>query len=152
LIGATAAAMGDRVASPFAGGGARRGALTPGVEVSANAITTILRSRFYLETPDWLAAMFAALVAAAAVGAISLEKGRREFVKQIAALLGIPALTFGLSYVAFPRWMIPPPIVSMMASLVVAAPLALLLRSLLVSASLDDRITEMTRESARLSP
>src|SRR5262245_16148406 len=39
LIGATAAAMGDRVASPFAGGGARRGALTPGVEVSANAIT-----------------------------------------------------------------------------------------------------------------
>src|SRR5262249_19741746 len=35
LIGATAAAMGDRVASPFAGGGARRGALTPGVEVSA---------------------------------------------------------------------------------------------------------------------
>src|SRR5262249_61768328 len=75
-----------------------------------------------------------------------------EFIKQIAALLGITALTFGLSYIASARWMITPPIVSMMASLVVAAPLALLLRSLMVSASFDDRITEMTRESARLSP
>src|SRR5262249_6304185 len=37
-------------------------------------------------------------------------------------------------------------------SLIVSAPLALLLRSLVVSASLDDRIAEMTRESARLSP
>jgi signal transduction histidine kinase len=144
--------MGDRVASSFAGGGARRGALTPGVEVSANAITTVLRSRFYRETPDWVAAMFAALVAAAVVGALILAQGRREFIKQIAALLGITALTFGLSYLAFARWMITPPIVSMIASLVFAAPLALLLRSLMVSASLDDRITEMTRESARLSP
>src|SRR5262252_3824 len=152
LIGATAAAMGDRVASPFAGGGARRGALTPGVEVSANAITTVLRSRFYRETPDWVAAIFAALVAAAVVVALILAQGRREFIKQIAALLGITALTFGLSYLAFARWMITPPIVSTMASLIVAAPLALLLRSLMVSASLDDRITEMTRESARLSP
>jgi PAS domain S-box-containing protein len=152
LIGATAAAMGDRVASPFAAGGDRRGALTPGVEVSANAITTILRSRFYRETPDWVAALFAALAAAAVVGALILAQGRREFIKQIAALSGIAALTFGLSYLAFTRWMITPPIVSTIASLVVAAPLALLLRSLMVSASLDDRITEMTRESARLSP
>jgi PAS domain S-box-containing protein len=152
LIGATAAAMGDRVASPFAGGGDRRGALTPGVEVSANAITTVLRSRFYRETPDWVGAMFAALVAAAVVGALILAQGRREFLKQIAALLGITALTFGLSYLTFARWMITPPIISTITSLVVAAPLALLLRSLLVSASLDDRIIEMTRESARLSP
>src|SRR5262245_33881926 len=152
LIGVTAAAMGDRVVTPFAATGDRRGALTPGVEISANAITTILRSRFYRETPDWVAAMFAALVAAAVVGALTLAQGRRELIKQIAALLGITALTFGLSYLAFARWMITPPIVSTIASLVFAAPLALLLRSLIVSASLDDRITEMTRESARLSP
>jgi PAS domain S-box-containing protein len=152
LIGVTAAAMGDRVVSPFAAGGDRRGALTPGVEVSANAVTTVLRSRFYRETPDWVAAVFAALVAAAVVGALILAQGRREFIKQIAALLGIAALILVLSYLAFARWMITPPIVSTMVSLVVAAPLALLLRSLMVSASLDDRIAEMTRESARLSP
>jgi len=140
------------VASPFAAGGDRRGALTPGVEVSANAITTILRSRFYRETPDWVAALIAALIAAAVVVALILAQGRREFIKQIAALLGITALTFGLSYLAFARWMITPPIVSATVSLVVAAPLALLLRSLMVSASLDDRIAEMTKESARLSP
>src|SRR5262245_41392588 len=152
LIGVTAAAAGGQVASPFAAGGDRRGALTPGVEVSANAITTILRARFYRETPDWVAALLAALIAAAVVGALILAQGKREFIKQIAALLGITALTFGLSYLAFARWMIIPPIVSMMASLAVAAPLALLLLSLRVSASLDDRIAEMTLESARLSP
>jgi PAS domain S-box-containing protein len=152
LIGVTAAAMGDRVVSPFAAGGDRRGALTPGVEVSANAVTTVLRSRYYRETPDWVAAVFAALVAAAVVGALILAQGRREFIKQIAALLGIAAMILFLSYLAFARWMITPPIVSTLASLIVAAPLALLLRSLMVSASLDDRIAEMTRESARLSP
>lgn len=149
LIGVTAAAMGDRVASPFAD---RGGALTPGVEVSANAITTILRSRFYRETPDWVAAVCGALIAAAVVGALILAQGKREFIKQIASLMGITALIFGLSYLAFARWMITPPMVSTLVSLVVAAPLALLLRSLRVSASLDDRIAEMTRESARLSP
>jgi PAS domain S-box-containing protein len=86
------------------------------------------------------------------VGALILAQGRREFIKQIAALLGIAALILVLSYLAFARWMITPPIISTMASLIVAAPLALLLRSLMVSASLDDRIAEMTRESARLSP
>ncbi|HEU0176489.1 MAG TPA: CHASE2 domain-containing protein [Blastocatellia bacterium] len=149
LIGVTAAAMGDRVASPFSD---RNGALTSGVEVSANAITTILRSRFYRETPDWIAALLAALLAAIVVGALILAQGNREFIKQIAALLGIAALTLWLSYFAFVRWMVAPPIVSTIISLVVAAPLALLLRSLMVSASLDDRIGEMTRESARLSP
>jgi PAS domain S-box-containing protein len=149
LIGVTAAAMGDRVASPFAD---RSGALTPGVEVSANAITTILRSRFYQETPDWVAAMCAALLAAVVVGALILAQGKRELIKQIAALLGITALILGFSYLAFARWMVVPPIVSAMVSFVIAAPLALLLRSLMVSATLDGRIAEMTRESERLSP
>jgi PAS domain S-box-containing protein len=149
LIGATAAAMSDRVASPF---GDRNGSMTPSVEILANALTTILRSRFYRETPDWVAALFAALLAAIVIGALILAQGKREFIKQIAALLGITAAVLGLSYIAFARWMITPPIVSAMVSLVVSAPLALLLRSLMVSASLDDRIAEMTRESERLSP
>jgi PAS domain S-box-containing protein len=149
LIGATAAAMGDRVASPFTSGS---GAMTPGVEVSANAITTILRSRFYRETPDWVAAMLAAMLAAAVIGALTLAQGKHEFIKQVAAILGITALTMGLSYLAFVRWMVTPPIVSLTVSLIIAPPLALLLRSLMVSAGLDDRIAEMTRESARLSP
>lgn len=149
LIGVTAAAMSDRVVSPF---GDRSGSLTPGVEVLANAINTILRSRFYQDTPDWVAVLLAALLAAAVIGALTLAQGKLEFIKQVAALLGITALTLGLSYLAFSRWMVEPPIVSLLVSLIVAAPLALLLRSLTISASLDDRIAEMTQESARLSP
>jgi PAS domain S-box-containing protein len=149
LVGATAPAMGDRVASPFASG---NGAMTPGVEVSANAITTILRSRFYQETPDWAAALLAASLATLVIGALTLAQGERELIKQVAALLGITTLTMGISYLGFSRWMIAPPIVPLTVSLIVAAPLALLLRSLMVSASLDDRIEEMTQESARLSP
>ncbi|HKE02679.1 MAG TPA: CHASE2 domain-containing protein [Blastocatellia bacterium] len=156
LIGATAAAMSDRVASPFASfasdRGARNGALISGVEVSANAITTILRSRFYRETSDWIAALIAALIAAAVVSALILAQGGRELIKQIAALLGITGLILGLSYFAFVRLMISPPLTCAIVSLIVAAPLALLLRSLTASASLDDRIAEMTLESARLSP
>jgi PAS domain S-box-containing protein len=149
LIGVTAAAMGDRVASPFAD---RNDELTPGVEVLANAITTIMRSRYYRETPDWVAALWAALIAAVVVGAVILAQGRREFIKQIAALLGIAALILSLSYLIFARWMVEPPIVSAIVSFIVAAPLSLLLRSLMFSASLDERIAEMTQESARLSP
>ncbi len=149
LIGSTLAAMSDRVASPFGG---RNGPPTSGVEVSANAITTILRSRFYRETPDWAAAMLAAMLAAIVIGALNLAQGKLEFVKQVAALAGIAGLALGSSYFAFARWLVTPPIIPLMASLVVAAPLALLARSLTISASLDERIAEMTRESARLSP
>jgi len=156
LIGATAAAMGDRVASPFARfageRGDQNGTLMSGVEVSANAVTTILRSRFHRETPDWVAALVAALVAAVVIGALTLAQGSHELMRQIAALFGVTGLILGLSYLVFVRWMIAAPVVSAMVSLIVAAPLALLLRSLTASASLDDRINEMTRESARLSP
>ena len=59
LIGATAAALGDRLASPFihmeGTDDRQHGSLMPGVEVLANTLNTILRDRFYSETPDWLA-------------------------------------------------------------------------------------------------
>ena len=51
LIGATAATLGEQVASPFMRSedteGNQHGTLTPGVEVLANAVNTILRSRYY---------------------------------------------------------------------------------------------------------
>jgi signal transduction histidine kinase len=156
LIGATAASMGDRVASPFARRASNdeppQGALMSGVEVSANAVTTILRSRFYRQTPDWMTALAAALAAAGVIVALSLAQGDRELARQILALAGMIGLVLGLCYFAFARWMIAPPLVASVVSLVVAAPLAILLRSLAISASLDDRIAEMARESARLSP
>src|SRR5215510_4958527 len=58
LIGATAATLGEQVASPFiqsAQGGRLRGDLMPGVEVLANQVNTILRGRFYREVSDWVA-------------------------------------------------------------------------------------------------
>ena len=56
LIGATAASLGDRVASPFVrytdARADQHGALMPGVEVLANAIHVILTSRYYTEPSD----------------------------------------------------------------------------------------------------
>src|SRR5262249_16011093 len=62
------------------------------------------------------------------------------------------SVIMGISYFTFVRWMISPPLVPAVISFVMAAPLGFLLRSLSVSANLDERITEMTLESARLSP
>ncbi len=156
LIGATAAAMGDRVASPFARyaseDGDQHGALVSGVEVLANALTTMLRSRFYQQTPDWIAALIAALVAAAVIGSLRLAQGRYELLRQLGALIGMIAVILLLSYFAFTRWLILPPLIPALAALTVAAPLALLRRALGASASLDARIVELTRESATLSP
>ena len=84
--------MGDRVASPFVHQadvrGDQHGALMPGVEVLANALNTILRSRFYAPTPDWLAFLFAALAAAAILGLLAVAQGRHEMFKQMGALAG----------------------------------------------------------------
>src|SRR5262249_30615083 len=65
LIGATAATLGDHVASPFVHTEGLRseqhGELMPGVEVLANSMNTILRSRFYRDVPEWLIALLAAM-------------------------------------------------------------------------------------------
>ena len=50
----------------------------PGIEVLANAVNTILRSRFYSETPDWLAFFWAALVAAITLGCWPWSQGQWE--------------------------------------------------------------------------
>lgn len=148
LIGATAATLGDHVATPFAhtngAAGEQHGELMPGVEVLANSINTILRSRFYHETPDWLAVLLAALVAGAVLGSLALAQGRFESVKQILALVGLFAIILIASYVAFAHWLIVPPVAPALLSFAIAAPLALLRRSLQTSVDLDARITELT--------
>jgi signal transduction histidine kinase/CHASE2 domain-containing sensor protein len=148
LIGATAATLGDHVATPFAHavgtGGEQHGELMPGVEVLANAVNTILRSRFYHETPDWLAMLLAALVAAAVTGSLAIAQGQFESVKQVFVLFGLLTVILATSYFVFVRFLIVPPLVPALLSFATAAPLALLRRSLRTSADLDARITELT--------
>jgi signal transduction histidine kinase/CHASE2 domain-containing sensor protein len=147
LIGATAAALGDRLATPFTYAendpGLRADELTPGIEILANALGTILRGRFYRELPDWLVIALAALAALSVYPSLTLLQGRQEGVKQIAAMAGL-ASTLGLiAYFAFTRWLIIPPLVPIITTGVAAAVLSLLRRSLAVSAGLDARISEL---------
>jgi len=155
LVGATATALGDRVASPFtrveSDDGRPRAQLTPGVEVLANALHTILRQRFYRETPDWAAASCGALVAAAVLLSLALAQGRFETLKQLGVLLGLASLIVLAAYLAFVHLLIAPPLVPALGALVVAAPLALLRRSLALSSDLDARIAELTRGGVNLT-
>lgn len=156
LIGATAATLGDHVASPFVhregADGNQHGTLMPGVEVLANAVNTILRERFYRETPDWLAALFAALVAAAVIFALTITQGRFETLKQLSALAALIIAILGASYFAFTHWLMIPPVVPALVSLATAAPLLLLRRSLATSADLDERIAELSSTDKWLTP
>jgi signal transduction histidine kinase len=146
--------LGDHVATPFAhtngAAGEQHGELMPGVEVLANSINTILRARFYHETPDWLAVLLAALVAGAVLGSLALAQGRFESVKQIFVLFGLLAIILAASYVAFAHWLVVPPVIPALLSFAIAAPLALLRRSLRTSVDLDARITELTRANELL--
>ena len=151
LVGATAAALGDRLAAPFtrtdgAQGqqhGDQNGEWMPGVEILANTLQTILRARFYRETADWLAAVGAALTAGAVLLLLSLAQGRREVLKQITVLAGLLALLLCGSYLAFAHWLWLPPLVPLLVAYAVATPLALLCRALTLSAALDARIAEL---------
>ncbi len=147
LIGATAAALGDRLATPFTyaenGPGLRADDLTPGIEILANSLTTILRGRFYKELPDWLMIALAALAALSVHLSLTVFQGRREGVIQIAAMAGLTLSLWLIAYFAFTRWLIIPPLVPIIATGVAAALLSLLGRSLTVSAGLDARISEL---------
>jgi len=149
LIGATATALGDRIASPFtqaqSADGRQRAELMPGVEVLANTLHTILRERFHRELPDWMALLCAALAAAMVVLLLALAQGRMETIKQIAALAGGVALILLAAYVAFVYWLIALPLAPMLVACAVAAPLALLRRSLAMSAGLNARIGELAQ-------
>lgn len=156
LIGATAAAMSDRVASPFTKSetedGNQNGALMPGVEILANSVTTILRERFYAETPDWLAALAAALIAAVIVFGLSVSRERFETLRQLAVVVGLALVILLGAYWLFSHWLIAPPLIPALTALIVATPLTLLRRVVALNASVDDRFAELIRESARLTP
>jgi CHASE2 domain-containing sensor protein len=84
-----AAILGERVASPiiqFKREGRQRSELMPGVEILANQINTILRGRIYRYSPDWLAFLSAAAVAAAVIIIAALTRGNYEGVRKFATL------------------------------------------------------------------
>ncbi len=154
LIGATAATLGDRIATPFVHTdnteGDQHGDLMPGVEILANEINTILRNRFYQPVSDWIAALAAALTAVAVITLLNLAQGKHEALKQIGVLAGLLGLILFGSYLTFVYGFVVPPLVPVLTSFVVATPLALLRRSLSASAFLDERIAELLTAEKRL--
>ncbi|MBO0859560.1 MAG: CHASE2 domain-containing protein [Chloracidobacterium sp.] len=155
LIGATAATLGEKVASPFiqsVSGGRLRSDLMPGVEVLANEVNTILRGRFYRELPDWIA-FFCSLSAGAGVIIIAaLAQGSYEIARQIAALGALLGFIILISYLAFSRCMIIPPIAPMIIAFMIATPLTLLWRALVLSGEIDSRIAELSKAGYSLLP
>src|SRR5467141_3509572 len=156
IAGATAAALGDRFISPFVHtegpNGQQYGEFVPGAEILANSLNTLLRGRSYSETPDWLAAAFAGLVALLTLGGLSIAQGKQEILKQVAMVILLGALILGLSYFAFTRWLIFPPILACSVSFVFAIPLVLLHRSLVASRELDLQIGQMVHAESWLWP
>jgi PAS domain S-box-containing protein len=158
LIGVTASSLGDHVASPFthleSDDGNQNGTFVPGVEVLANAVDTIVRARFYRETPDWLALVCSALVASLIVGLLAIAQGRFETIKQGGALIVFLAALLLGSYASFKYLLIVPPLVPMLVSFIVATPLNLFRRTLAASVNLDLSIAELSRQSQEfaLSP
>jgi signal transduction histidine kinase/CHASE2 domain-containing sensor protein len=155
LVGATAATLGERVASPLIHtlqGERIRSELMPGVEVLANQVNTILSGHFYREVPDWLAFTAAALIAAAVILFAALARGNYETMRQVAALGGLLIFILIGSYLAFTKFFVLPPLVPMLIAFVTAVPLTLLRRSLLLSGEIDARIEELSRAGLALLP
>jgi len=155
LIGATAASEGDRVASPFVhqtdSHADEHGALMPGVEVMANAVNTILRSRFYSETGDVSAFFWAALVAGLTLLLLERSQGRMEVARQAAMLVMLAGAVLLASYLAFTRLLIFPPLVPALFTLASAALMGLLWRSLSASSQLDAGIADLSQSSEILA-
>jgi PAS domain S-box-containing protein len=156
LVGATAASMGDRIASPFAnlsnGRPEEQGSLMPGVEVLANAVNTILRSRFYSEVSDWQAFLWSALIAAATLLLLEVAQGGHEFLKQVSALAAMGFAVLAAGYLAFTWFQVFPPVVPALAGFAGAGFLGPLRRSLVASVRLDENIADLARSGELLAP
>src|SRR5664279_2097567 len=141
LIGATAASLGDRVASPFVrytdARADQHGALMPGVEVLANAIHVILSSRYYTEPSDLAEFLWGATVALLTLLLLEWAQGGREVLRQLGVLVGMGALVVAASYLAFLKLLFYPPMVACLVAFGCAGLLGLLRRSLVASARLD---------------
>jgi len=155
LVGATAASLGDRLASPFVhqadARGNQHGSLMPGVEVLANTLNTILRSRFYSETPDWLAFLCGALVAALTMFALAIAQGRHETTRQIGVLAAVTGAVLLAGYLAVTRFLVFPPLTLSLVSCASAGVLGLLQRSLVASSHLDRSIEDIKRAGESLN-
>jgi PAS domain S-box-containing protein len=156
LIGATAASLGDRVASPFVrytdARADQHGALMPGVEVLANAIHVILSSRYYTESSDQAAFVWGAAVALLTLLLLEWAQGGRELLKQLGVLAGVAALVLLASYLAFLKLLLDPPMVACLVAFGCAGLLGLLRRSLVASARLDSNIAELALSGDLLAP
>ncbi len=155
LIGVTAAALGEKVASPFiqsVSGGRLRSDLMPGVEILANQVNTILRERFYREVSDWMAFLCSALIVSWVIIFAALAQGSHEIARQIAALGILLAMILLGSYLAFSRWLISPPVVQMIFAFAIATPLTLLRRAFALSREIDSGITELSNAERSLLP
>ncbi|MCX6626659.1 MAG: CHASE2 domain-containing protein [Candidatus Solibacter sp.] len=156
LIGATAASLGDRVASPFVrytdARADQHGALMPGVEVLANAIHAILSSRYYTDSSDLAAFLWGSTVALLTLLLLEWAQGGREFLKQLGVLVGVAALVILASYLAFLKLLLYPPMVPCMVAFGCAGLLGLSRRSLVASARLDANITELALSGDLLAP
>ena len=154
LIGATAATLGDRIASPFQhqtdAHADEHGVMMPGVEVLANALNTILRSRYYSETGDAGAFLWAALVAALTLFLLEHAQGRLEMVRQAGALFLLAAAMVFAAELEFDRLLVFPPLVACLFSLAVAGILSLLWRSFLASSRLEESIEQLSQSSGIL--
>ncbi len=155
LVGATAASLGDRLASPFIhqadATGNLHGSLMPGVEVLANTLNTILRSRFYSKTPDWLAFLCGALVALVTIFTLTVAQGRHEAIKQIGGLAAVLLAILVAGYLAFTRFLVLPPLTLGLVSFASAGVFGQLRRSLLASAQLDRSIEDVKRADESLN-
>ncbi|MGD0772990.1 MAG: CHASE2 domain-containing protein [Candidatus Solibacter sp.] len=156
LIGATAASLGDRVASPFVrytdARADQHGALMPGVEVLANAVHVILGARYYTEFSDLAAFLWSATVALVTLLLLEWAQGGREVLKQLGVLVGMGALVVVASYVAFLKLLLYPPMVSCLVAFACAGLLGLMRRSLVASARLDANIAELALSGDLLAP
>src|SRR5262249_32896394 len=136
LIGATAATLGEKVASPFiqsVSGGRLRSDLMPGVEVLANEVNAILRGRFYREVSDRIAFLCSLLAGAGVIIFAALAQGSHEIARQIAALGILLASIVLISYLTFSAGLILPPVAHMILAFAIATPLTLLRRAFILS-------------------
>jgi signal transduction histidine kinase/CHASE2 domain-containing sensor protein len=156
LLGATAAGLGERVASPFVrytdAHADQHGSLMPGVEVLANAVNVILRSRYYTEIGDFMAFLWAVLIAGLTLFILEASQGGHEVLKQTGGLIVIGALILAACLVAFTRFVVIPPLIPCLVAYGCAGILVLLRRSLVASARLDRNISELAVSGDLLAP
>jgi PAS domain S-box-containing protein len=156
LVGATAASLGERVASPFVrytdARADQHGALMPGVEVLANAMNVILRSRYYTETGDLGSFLWAGLIAGLTLLLLEGAQGGRELIKQLLVLAGVAALVVFGGRAVFQQFQVFPPVVACLVAFGVAGLLGLLRRSLVASARLDADLAQLALSGDLLAP